>query len=150
MRTITLTKTPHLNSQTEYRRVISRVPSAGNFFEVAASQESIRNGYSWSVLLQEILHGLPEVSNSYPSLTIFSARAGHLQPSCRRETHNHSSLAGVSSSHKTNHEHFHIQCLLSLQRYGSHHREIDRCEVAIRNYKDTKSRQSGNPRENKP
>lgn len=67
---------------TEYRRVISRVPSAGDFFEVFASQVSMRDGLSLSVLFQEILHGLPEVSfiilslqSSHQEQVIFSLRA---------------------------------------------------------------------------
>ena len=57
--------------KTEYRRVISRVHSAGDFFESIASQSSMRDGFSMSVLLEEVLHGLPEVCGCYLSLTIF-------------------------------------------------------------------------------
>jgi hypothetical protein len=49
---------------TEYRRIISRVPSAGDFFEVIA-QAHLRDGFSLSILLQEIFRCLPEVCNYF-------------------------------------------------------------------------------------
>ena len=59
------------NLKTEYRRVISRVHSAGDFFEAIASQSGMRDGLSMSVLLEEVFHGLPEVCSCYLSVTIF-------------------------------------------------------------------------------
>ena len=46
----------------EYRQAISRVAdSAGDFFDVVVTHTRMRDGFSISVLLQELFRGLPEV-----------------------------------------------------------------------------------------
>ena len=55
----------------EYRQAISRVAdSAGDFFDVVVTHTRMRDGFSISVLLQELFRGLPEVC-SLPSLITF-------------------------------------------------------------------------------
>jgi len=54
----------------EYRQAISRVAdSAGDFFDVVVTHTRMRDGFSISVLLQELFRGLPEVCP--PSFEIF-------------------------------------------------------------------------------
>lgn len=55
----------------EYRQAISRVAdSAGDFFDVVVTHTRMRDGFSISVLLQELFRGLPEVCSLSSLITL--------------------------------------------------------------------------------